>query len=81
MGKILFASEESQEWTTLLSVMIADRPSQHRIAGLKGIEYRPLRDRSLNLDRNLVPHMRECPQMLRKHYPDFLGTHLIYPGC
>jgi hypothetical protein len=79
VGKILFASEESQEWTALLSVMIADRPTQHRIADFKSIKYRALRDRSLNLDRNLAPHMRERPQVLRKHDSDLMGTHLIYP--
>jgi len=59
--------------------MISDRPAQHRVAGLKSIEYRALSDRPLNRDRNLVPHVRERPQMLRKHDPDLLGTHFIYP--
>jgi len=79
MGKVLLAGEEPQEWTALLCVVIADRPAQHWVAGLKSIEYRALSDRPLNRDRNLVPHVRERPQMLRKHDTDLLRTHLVYP--
>src|SRR6266705_1592147 len=34
MGEIPLAREESQERSTLLRDVVADRPSQHRIAGL-----------------------------------------------
>jgi len=79
VGKVLLAGEEPQEWTALLSVMIADRPAQHWVAGLKSIEYRTLRNGALDFDTNLGAYMRERPQMLRKHDPDLLRTHLIYP--
>jgi hypothetical protein len=39
MGEILLASEEADKRSALFRHMVADRPSQHRIRGLKRIEY------------------------------------------
>ena len=39
MGQVLLAGEEPQERPALLRDVVADRPAQHRIAGLEGIEY------------------------------------------
>jgi hypothetical protein len=44
VGKIFFASEKSQERATLLCDVIADGPTQHRIAGFERVEDSSLRD-------------------------------------
>ena len=67
MRKILLASEEAQERPALLRDVIADRPAQHRIAGLERIEHRALRDRALDLERHLAADMRQRSQMLREY--------------
>src|SRR5258708_38702686 len=52
-GIVLLASEEAQERTALLGDMIADRAAQHRILGLEGVEYRALRDGTLDIELHL----------------------------
>src|SRR5947208_16399615 len=49
-GIIFLASEEPQERATFLRDMIADRAAQHRILRLQGVEHRPLRDRTFDVD-------------------------------
>src|SRR5262245_20664306 len=44
MGEILLAREEPHERAAHLSDVVADRPSQHRIAGLERVKDRTLRD-------------------------------------
>jgi len=70
VGKILLAGEESQERPALLRNMIADRTAQHGIPGLKSIEHRPLRNRTLDLECRLAAGMGQRSQMLREYYPD-----------
>src|SRR6266403_1183394 len=41
MGQILLAGEEAQERPALLRNLVADRPAQHRKAGLERVEDRP----------------------------------------
>ncbi len=55
--KILLASKEAQEWPALLRDVIADCPTQHRIAGFKRIEHRAQRDRTLDIERHLATNM------------------------
>ena len=49
MGQILLASEESQERPPFARDVVADRPAQHRIAGLERVQDRALRGLTLDL--------------------------------
>src|SRR2546422_7351044 len=66
MGEIPLAREESQERSTLLRDVVADRPSQHRIAGLERLEDRRLRDLTLDVQRYLAVDVRQRPQVRRE---------------
>ena len=70
MGQVLFASEEAQEWTPLLRDVIADRASQHGIAGLQRIQHRALRGLPLDIDGRLAADLGQSPQMCREHDAD-----------
>src|SRR5208282_1435068 len=70
MGKILFAGEESQERTALLRDLIADRTTQHRIAGLERVQDRTQRGLTLNLELHISANLRQRPQMRRKYDSD-----------
>jgi hypothetical protein len=61
MRQIFLTSEEAQKRPTLLRNVVADRTLQHRIRLFDGVKYRPLRDRSLHLDGNLVADVRQRP--------------------
>ena len=50
--------------------VVADRPAQHRIAGLERVEDRALRDRTLDVELHLAVDARQRPQMRRKHDSD-----------
>jgi hypothetical protein len=67
MRKVLRASEESQERTALLRDVIANRSSQHRIAGLERVEHRALRDRALDLQLYVAANMRQRSQVRREY--------------
>jgi hypothetical protein len=66
MGQILLAGEEAQERPTLLRNLVADRPAQHRIAGLERVEDRPQRDRAVELKFYFAANVRQRSQMLRE---------------
>ena len=70
VGKILLAGEESQKRPALLRNVIADRTAQHGIPGLKSIEHRPLRNRTLDLECRLAAGLGQDSQMLREYYTD-----------
>src|SRR5258708_3899907 len=70
MRQILLASEEAQEGPTLLRDMVADRPPQHRIAGLKRVEDRAQRGLAVDLELYFTAHFRQRSQMLREFDPD-----------
>src|SRR5579884_431031 len=53
MREVFRAREEPQESAALLGCVIADGATQHRVARFKRIEYRALRYRSFNIERNL----------------------------
>src|SRR5437588_1644584 len=72
MRQILLAGEEAQERPALLRDLVADRPAQHRIAGLKRVENRPQRDRAVELELHLAANVRQRSQMLRKNDSDQL---------
>jgi hypothetical protein len=59
VGQILLAGEEPYERSALLRDLIADRPAQHRIAGLEGVEDRALRDRPLDVEID-IPSEKEA---------------------
>ena len=64
------AGEEPQERPALLRDVVADRPAQHRIAGLERVEDRALRGRALDVELHLAVDLRQRPQMIRKHDAD-----------
>ena len=74
MREILLAGEEPQERPALLGHLIADRPAQHRIAGLKRVEDRALRDRALDIELDLTTNLRQGSQMVRKDDADHIGV-------
>src|SRR5438045_439727 len=70
MGQVLFAGEEPHERPSLQRDLIADRPAQHRIAGLERVEDRALRGRTLDVELHLAVDVRQLPQMCREHHAD-----------
>ncbi len=66
-GIILLAGEEPQEWPALFGDVVADCAPQHRIAGLKRVEDRPLRDRAFDVEFYLSVNPRQGPQMKWEH--------------
>src|SRR5574341_934182 len=70
MGQILLAGEEPQERSALLRDVVADRPAQHRIAGLERVEDRALRGRTLDVELHLASHAGQHPQMKWKQHSD-----------
>src|SRR5947208_5660133 len=70
VGQILFAGEDPHERSALVRDLVADRPAQHRIAGLERVEDRALRGLTLDLELHLAVDARERPQMCREHDPD-----------
>src|SRR5439155_1295763 len=70
VGQILLAGEEPHERPALLCDLVADRPEQHGIAGLEGVEERALRGSALDVELHLAVDARERPQMCREHDSD-----------
>jgi hypothetical protein len=64
--QVFLASKEAQKCPPLLRNLIADSPAQHGIAALECVEYRALRHRTLDLEFNLAPDVRQRPKMLWK---------------
>ena len=56
MRQIFFAGEESQERPALLRDVIADCAAEHRILGLKRVEYRPLCDLAFDIHVDIAGH-------------------------
>src|SRR5579863_2776795 len=81
MGQVLLAGEEAQERPALEGDVIADRPPQHGIAGLEGVEHRALRDRALDLERHLARDLRQGAQVGREYYSDHSGAYLLNAIC
>src|SRR2546422_7983266 len=67
VGQVLLAGEESYKRGALLRDVIADRPAQHRIAGLERVEDRALRGLTLAVERHLAVDVRQRPQTYRDH--------------
>ena len=59
--QIPLAGEEPYERSALLRDLVADRPAQHRIAGLERVEDRALRGLTLDVKRHLAVDVREQP--------------------
>src|SRR5690348_17441460 len=70
VGQVLLAGEEPDERPPGPAVVPADRPAQHRVAGLQGVEHRALGDLALDLEFHLAVHPRERPQVRGKHHAD-----------
>src|SRR2546426_5700681 len=67
VGQILLAGEEPHERPALVRDVVADRPAQHRVAGLERVEDRALRGLTLDVELHLAVDARERPQMRREH--------------
>jgi hypothetical protein len=67
MGQIFLAGKEAQERPPLLRDLVADCTAQHRIAGLKRVEDRPLRNLAANFELHLAVNLRQRSQMLREN--------------
>ncbi len=67
--QILLAGEEPQERPAPQRAVVADRPAQHRIAGLECVKDRALRSRALNVELDLAVDARQRPQVCREHDP------------
>ncbi|MBI4500725.1 MAG: hypothetical protein HY700_06140 [Gemmatimonadetes bacterium] len=65
VGKILFASKETQERPTLLGDVVTDRPAKHGIPGFESIEDRALRGPALDVEFHLCVHPRQRPEVRR----------------
>ena len=70
VGQIPLAGEEPHERSALLRDLVADRPAQHRIAGLECVEDRALRGLALDVDFHLAVDVRQRPQMCREDDAD-----------
>ena len=70
MRKILLAREESQERPALQRDVIANRPAQHGIVGLKRVEHRTKRDWTFDVERHLAADVRQRSQMLWEYDSD-----------
>ena len=57
--QIFLAGEETQKRPALSRDVIANRPAQHRIAGLKRVEHRALRDRTFDFELHLAADVRQ----------------------
>jgi len=79
MRQILLTSKEPQKRPALQSVVFANRPPQHRIPSLQGIQHRPLRDWGSHVKGDLSPNVRQVPKMIRKHNPN--ATQAFIRSC
>src|SRR6267378_1510951 len=70
VGQIRLAGEQPHERPALLRDVVADRPAQHRVAGLERVEDRALRGHTLDVELHLAVDVLERPQMRREHDPD-----------
>ena len=68
--EILLAGKEPHVRSAPLRDVVADRPTQHRIAGLERVEDCALRSLALNGEPYLAVDLRERPQMCREHDAD-----------
>src|SRR5207244_8385935 len=66
----ILSDSKPEERPALLVDWAANRPAQHRIAGLERVEHRALRGRTLDLERHLAADARQRPQMCREHDSD-----------
>src|SRR3954451_1271329 len=67
MRHILTAGKKPQQWTALATNMIANGPTQHRIARLERVEDRASRHVAINLELHIPTHARERSQVCRQH--------------
>src|SRR5260370_1000255 len=68
MRQILIASVKRQHRPAVVRDVVADRPAQHRIAGLERVEDRARSGRALDVELHLGADLRQRPQMIRQHH-------------
>src|SRR5207244_13609983 len=68
--QFLLADDSPHERSASFRDVVADRPAQHRIAGLERVEDRALRDPTLDVELHLALDVRQLPQVCREHDAD-----------
>src|SRR5262249_187895 len=68
--EILAARIEAEKRPAPVGRVVADRAPQHGIAGLDGVDDRPLRDLPLNIYRDLGAYAGQTAEMMRQLEPD-----------
>src|SRR5207245_2511655 len=72
--QILLAGEEPHERPAPVSHLVADRPPEHRVAGLQRVEDGALGGRRPDVELHLAVDVRERSEMGRQHDPDGHGS-------
>src|SRR5256712_6712162 len=70
VGQVPLARKESQERPSLRGDVVADRPAEHRIAGLERVEHRAPSDPPQNVELYLALDLGQRPQVRRWAHPD-----------
>src|SRR5690349_14542758 len=71
--EVFLAGKEAEERPANSGDLVADRPSQRRVARFHGVEHGP-EGRRLDLHLHVALDLREPPQKLRQLYPDGHGS-------
>jgi len=73
MRQVLLAGEKPQVRPALLRDVVADRPAQHRIAGLNRVEDQAQRGLAFDLDFHVAVNTCQGSQVLREHNSDHIS--------
>ena len=63
----------SQKCAPLLGIVIANRPTQHRVPRLQRVQHRALRNGIRNFERHLRLGVRQSSKMVRKRYTNHMS--------
>src|SRR5438552_3851614 len=70
VGQVPLARKESQKRPSLRRDVVADRPSEHGIAGLERVEHRAPSDPPGNVELHLAFDLGQRPQVRRERHAD-----------
>src|SRR3989442_13432211 len=70
VGQVPLARKDSQERPSLRGDVVADRPSEHGIAGLERVEHCASSDPPQNVELHLAFDLGQRPQVWRQHHAD-----------
>src|SRR5690242_13955049 len=80
VGDVLLAREKPQEWPPRLRHVVANRPLQHRIVRLKGVQHGTHGHWAWNLQLDLATDLREPSKVRRQHHA-YLGLRGLSCRC